>query len=108
MFSKEGVEVLNDIINREEHEACPPESHRGNKMSLRGLYYFSPFVRDLQQCQELRNLFCKIAGEELIPHPSLSNSPHVNLSIANSTGPVDDWHYDSIAYTGVVLLNDVR
>ena len=25
-----------------------------------------------------------------------------------ASGPVDTWHYDSIAYTGVVLLNDVE
>ncbi len=23
-------------------------------------------------------------------------------------GPVDPWHYDSVAYTGVILLNDMR
>ena len=31
----------------------------------------------------------------------------VNLSLDGAKGPVDVWHYDSIAYTGVVLLNDV-
>ncbi len=32
----------------------------------------------------------------------------MNLSIDGNRGPVDVWHYDSIAYTGVVLLNDVQ
>lgn len=32
----------------------------------------------------------------------------MNLSIEGATGPVDVWHYDSIAYTGVVLLNNVE
>ena len=32
----------------------------------------------------------------------------VNLSIEGATGPVDIWHYDSVAYTGVVLLSDVK
>ena len=32
----------------------------------------------------------------------------VNLSIEGATGPVDIWHYDSVAYTGVVLLSDVQ
>ena len=32
----------------------------------------------------------------------------INLSIDGNTGPVDIWHYDSIAYTGVVLLNKVE
>ena len=31
----------------------------------------------------------------------------VNLSVDGAKGPVDIWHYDSIAYTGVVLLNKV-
>lgn len=30
------------------------------------------------------------------------------MSIDGAKGPVDVWHYDSIAYTGVVLLNDVE
>ena len=36
-----------------------------------------------------------------------SNILQVNLSISGATGPVDVWHYDSVAYTGVVLLSDV-
>ena len=32
----------------------------------------------------------------------------VNLSIEGAVGPVDIWHYDSVAYTGVVLLSDVK
>ena len=32
----------------------------------------------------------------------------VNLSIEGAKGPVDIWHYDSVAYTGVVLLTDVQ
>ena len=30
------------------------------------------------------------------------------MSIEGATGPVDIWHYDSVAYTGVVLLSDVQ
>ena len=29
------------------------------------------------------------------------------MSVHGASGPVDCWHYDSIAYTGVVLLNDL-
>ena len=32
----------------------------------------------------------------------------INLSIDGDKGPIDIWHYDSIAYTGVVLLNKVE
>jgi hypothetical protein len=108
VFSDEGMDVLRKIIKREEKQGVPPSSARGNKIALRGLYYMSPFVRDLQTCPKLCEHFRQIAGEELVPHPSLCNSPQVNLSIEGATGPVDIWHYDSVAYTGVVLLSDVQ
>lgn len=108
VFSEEGMKVLKKIIKREEKQGVPPSSSRGNKIALRGLYYMSPWVRDLQACPELREHFRQIAGEELVPHPSLCNSPQVNLSIEGAKGPVDVWHYDSVAYTGVALLNDVE
>ena len=78
MFSEEGIRVLTQIIRREEYQAVPPSSARGNKKALRGLYYLSPFVRDLQSCPLLRAHFHAIAGEELVPHPSLMNSPQVS------------------------------
>ena len=31
----------------------------------------------------------------------------INLSVTGAVGPVDPWHYDSVAYTGVVLLCDI-
>lgn len=77
MFSQEGMDVLMRIIKREEIHAVSPKNARGSKFALRGLYYLSPFVRDLQKCQELRNHFCNVVGEEIIPHPSYSNSPQV-------------------------------
>jgi hypothetical protein len=102
------MEVLRKIIKREEKQGVPPSSARGNKIALRGLYYMSPFVRDLQACPKLREHFRQIAGEELVPHPSFANSPQINLSIEGAVGPVDIWHYDSVAYTGVVLLSNVQ
>lgn len=107
VFSEEGMRVLKKIIKREEKQGVPPSSSRGNKIALRGLYYMSPFVRDIQTCKELREHFKAIAGEELVPHPSLMNSPQINLSVTGAVGPVDPWHYDSVAYTGVVLLCDI-
>ena len=72
------MRVLKKIIKREEKQGVPPSSSRGNKIALRGLYYMSPFVRDIQTCKELREHFKAIAGEELVPHPSLMNSPQVS------------------------------
>ena len=32
----------------------------------------------------------------------------VNLSVTNQAGiPTDPWHWDSVAFTGVILLNDM-
>ena len=108
ILSEEGVKVLLEIIKREDHRANDPGHSRGNKRTIRGLYYSSKFIRDLQNCQKLRDLLHKICGEELLPHPSYSNSPQVNISYTGGTkGPVDHWHWDSVAYTGVVLLSDM-
>lgn len=109
LLSDEGIRVLLDIIQRETHRAGDPRASRGNKKIIRGLYYTSKFIRDLQNCQELKDHFHKICGEELVPHPSYSNSPQINISFVGGTkGPVDHWHWDSVAYTGVVLVSDMR
>ena len=81
VFSEEGLRVLKEIIKREEKQGV--YSSRGHKIALRGLYYLSPWVRDLQACTELRAHFCNIAGEELVPHPSFCNSPQVSYLFNN-------------------------
>ena len=83
VFSEEGLRVLKEIIKREEKQGV--YSSRGHKIALRGLYYLSPWVRDLQACAILRAHFCNIAGEELVPHPSFCNSPQVSY-LFNSEG----------------------
>ena len=79
VLSEEGVNVMKAIVLRNEAEGngVHKRSHRGNKKLMRGLYYFSPFIRDFQNCKELRVLFGKIVGEELIPHGNLSSGPQV-------------------------------
>ena len=77
VFSLEGLNVIKNIIKREENRGVAKKSGRGNKISLRGLYYLSPWIRDLQNCPELRSHFRDIAGEDLVPHPSFCNSPQV-------------------------------
>ena len=69
--------MIMEIIKREEKRGVFDVHARGNKIALRGLYYWSPWIRDLQACPKLREMFCQIAGEELVPHPSFSNSPQV-------------------------------
>ena len=77
VLSKEGVRVLLEIVLRNEKSAVGPENSRGSKCALRGLYYLSPFVREFQNCKELRNLFKEVAGQEMIPHCMSSNVPQV-------------------------------
>ena len=101
-------------------------SVRGSKRALRGLYYSSPFIRDLQNCPELLEMFQEFVGEPLLPHFCFSNSPQVklrriflllnrcfnvsqvNFSTPGSLSPVDHWHNDSIAYAGVVVISDME
>ncbi len=109
VLSDEGVRVMREIVLRNEKSAVGPENSRGLKKALRGLYYLSPFVRDFQTCPELMRYFEEITGEPLIPHCLLSNVPQVNISVErNGEAPMDPWHWDSVAYTGVILLNDMN
>lgn len=67
------------IVKRHESKGIGPEFSRGNKIALRGLYYYSPFIRDFQNCPELKAIFREVAGEDLVPHPSFSSVPQVML-----------------------------
>eukprot|EP00095_Tigriopus_kingsejongensis_P003427 maker-scaffold110_size354795-snap-gene-0.15 protein:Tk03427 transcript:maker-scaffold110_size354795-snap-gene-0.15-mRNA-1 annotation:"hypothetical protein" len=110
VLSSEGVRVVKEIVMRNEKSAVGPEFARGQKLALRGLYYLSPFVRDFQNCPELADFFQEMVGEKLIPACCFSNVPQVNLSVLekpSSGAPLDNWHWDSVAYTGVILLNDM-
>ena len=76
------MEVFKRIIHNSKVDmAGDSKASRGNKRIIRGLYYSSKWVRDLQNSPKLRKFFEQIAGEELVPHPSFSNSPQVRLSI---------------------------
>ena len=66
------------IVMKHESKGIGPKYSRGNKIALRGLYYYSPFIRDFQNCEELKNIFKEVAGEELVPHPSFSSVPQVS------------------------------
>jgi len=105
LLSAEGLSVVRSIVSREKHRAVA--SARGSKQALRGLYYSSPFLRDLQNCPQLLSMFEDFVGEPLLPHFCFSNSPQVNFSTPGSLTPVDHWHNDSIAYAGVVVISDM-
>ena len=45
------------IVMNHESKGIGPQHSRGNKIALRGLYYYSPFIRDFQNSKELLNIF---------------------------------------------------
>ncbi len=77
MLSEEGVRVAKEITFRNMSSAVGPEHIRGTRNALRGGYYLSPWLRDLQNCKELLDFFAEFVGEPLIPHCTYSNVPHV-------------------------------
>jgi len=105
LLSPAGVAVVKQIVEREKHTCF--SGARGSKRSLRGLYYSSPFIRDLQNCPELLRIFGEMIGEPVLPHANYSSSPQINLSTPGSKSPVDHWHVDSVSYVGVVIISDM-
>lgn len=99
---------MHEIVLRNEKHYINPETNRGNRNILRGLYYLSPFVRDFQNYRRLIDYFETLIGEPLIPHCLFMNAPHVNISLPSKKAPLDPWHWDSVAYTGVIILNDMK
>ena len=67
--------MVKQIVEREKHTCF--SGARGSKRSLRGLYYSSPFIRDLQNCPELLRIFGEMIGEPVLPHANYSSSPQV-------------------------------
>lgn len=74
-----------------------------------GLYYLSPFIRSLVTCPVFLGHLERMAGEPLVPHFMLMNSPSANFGkIGDPTSKVvDHWHFDSVAYVAVTLVSDI-
>ena len=104
-LSKEGVAVMRKIVLREKPE-CGPS--RGCRIALRGLYYTSPWVRDLHNCPQVLKMISDIAGEPLVPTHHINAAPQVNFSIPGMAGAAEFWHWDSISYVANFLLNDME
>ena len=104
-LSRKGVEVMKKIVLREKPD-CGPS--RGSRVALRGLYYTSPWVRDLHNCPQVLEMISNIAGEPLVPTHHINAAPQVNFSIPGMTGAAEFWHWDSISYVANFLLNDME
>jgi len=104
LLSDEGVRVMRQILEREKPKKMVPA--RGSRVTVRGLYYRSPWIRDLQSNEKLLDLVSKIAGERLVPSHFNNSTPQVNFSIPGLGGTSDFWHWDSVCYVANFLLSD--
>jgi len=103
ILSAEGVKVMREIVLRNRPSGGPS---RGSRVALRGLYYTSPWVRDLHNCPELLGAVSAYAGEQLVPTHHINAAPQVNFSVPGRKGAAEFWHWDSISYVANFLLND--
>jgi len=103
VLSKEGVKVMREIVLRNRPSGGPS---RGSRVALRGLYYTSPWVRDLHNCPVLLAAVSSAAGEQLVPTHHINAAPQVNFSVPGTTGAAEFWHWDSISYVANFLLNE--
>merc|ERR1719167_1000039 len=102
-LSRKGVEVMKKIVLREKPD-CGPS--RGSRVALRGLYYTSPWVRDLHNCPQVLGAVSAYAGEQLVPTHHINAAPQVNFSVPGTKGAAEVWHWDSISYVANFLLNE--
>lgn len=103
ILSKEGVKAVHEIIMREKHRA-----HLNfRNTELRGLYYLSPFIRDLVTSPELLRHLGQMIGEPIVPHFLSMDAPSVNFGKTTQAEVVDHWHFDSVAYVAVALVSDL-
>ncbi len=77
------MRVAKEIVMRNLKSAVGPEDIRGVRWGIRGGYYLSPWLRDLQSCRELLDFFDEFIGEPLVPHCMFSNVPQVGLLLGN-------------------------
>jgi hypothetical protein len=107
MLSKEGVRVAHAILRREEVHA-----HRNHRnVELRGLYYRSPWMRAMMNDPALLAHLGRLAGEPIVPHMLFMDAPSANFGVPQTSvigATVDPWHFDSVAYVGVVLVSNVE
>jgi len=105
LLSEEGLRVIKDIVRRETVDA--PAS-RGSRIALRGLFYSSPWIRDLHTCPELLEHVSNIVGERVVITHDLPSAPQINSSIPGKEGAAEFWHWDSITYVGNFIISDME
>jgi len=104
-LSNEGLKVIRQIVKR---ETPTVEPSRGSRIGIRGLYYSSPWIRDLHSCPQVLDHVSWIAGERLVITHNLPSAPHVNSSVPGAKGAAEFWHWDSIGFVGNFLISDME
>jgi len=101
-LTSNALEILHQIIEKNKVHI---QSNERIPNFLRGLVYYSTFIRDLCYHSLVLEYLSKLTGIQLIPHYLASNVGHVNIGLVNQKD-VDQWHYDSVPYVLIVLLTD--
>ena len=82
VFSREGTRIAREILVNLSQYA----NHTGRNITLRSIWYVSPFLRDLVLSKEFLGHFEKVFGEPVWPHFYLSNLC-LNVGEVGSTSP---------------------
>jgi len=102
-LSSEGLDVIRRIVERETPSVEPS---RGSRIGIRGLYYSSPWIRDLHSCPQVLDHVSSIIGEKVVITHNLASAPHINSSVPGAKGAAEFWHWDSVSYVGNFLINE--
>ena len=104
-LSAKGLAVIRKIVTRETPSVEPS---RGSRIGIRGLYYSSPWVRDLHSCPQVLDHVSNIVGERVVITHNLPSAPHINSSVPGAKGAAEFWHWDSIGFVGNFLISDTK
>jgi hypothetical protein len=101
-LTSDSIKILNQIIDSNIDKI---KSNERISYYIRGLGYYSNFVRNLCYNSDILDYLKKLTGIDLIPHYLFSNVGHINIGIPNEK-EIDHWHYDSVPYVLIILLTN--
>lgn len=103
LFSEEGTKVAHEILTNLKRSA----KSNGRSTCVRGIFYMSPWFRDLTSSDAFSDHMSAICGEKVHTHMYLQNT-QMNVGKVGLKGPVDQWHFDSVQYVCVSILSDIE
>jgi len=102
LFSEEGSRIAHQILI----ELKTYAKSNGRSCCLRGIWFLSPWFKDLMMSPKFCDHMSNICGEKVYPHMYLHQT-QMNVGAVGAAGPVDQWHFDSVCYVNVALLSDI-